>query len=258
MDDDEYLLLPSQFLTLHDLVSDFDDDDDSSSLRSKASTSPQSTLLGCEAEGEAVLPTQDLLSKAAVEVATMKLFTTTSNGTGFFDCSHTAKLLKYPSPPPPPPPPPQPGMNALQFPPRSPFCSQHFPQFRHFPPHMIMGQVHPPRQQQQNKGTKKNTDTKTNKNNGINRPLGLPPTAWPPLPGQAQAQAQTQAQTEAKPIIGTGVFLPRRVTTTSGHKVNKSDVNVLKTKSNKGLPRRNSRPIKTNDAEILLPSEWVY
>ncbi|KAK9749970.1 hypothetical protein RND81_02G162700 [Saponaria officinalis] len=234
---DADFFLPSQFLTLDDIISGFTDtDDDDLKSAAAVSTSPQSTLFGCEAvphreiadeENGSDVATLDLLNKAAGEVARMKLLrsvSSTSLGTGFFDCSNSAKLPKCPPPPP--------CKNTLHFPPRSPFCSHHYPEFRHLPPHMMLGQIHLP--QQPNKVTKKNSsDTKNNKNNGNNRPLGLPPSAWPPLPGQPQAQTQAQAQAQSKPAlgtlvgpqrdcVGTGVFLPRRVTTPSDHNNNKS------------------------------------
>ncbi|KAH9617827.1 hypothetical protein KSS87_018828 [Heliosperma pusillum] len=136
-------------------------------------------------------------------------------------------------------------------------------------------QYSPPQQQLQNT-KKKDTKTATNGINN-NRPLGLPPSAWPPLPGQTQTQAQTQPQAQPqqpqqKPqvqpyiglyvgpqsaSVGTGVFLPRQ-TPTNPEPKKKSDSNVMKTKNNKASQRRSSVPAKTNIDEIQLPLEWVY
>ncbi|KAK9669859.1 hypothetical protein RND81_13G159500 [Saponaria officinalis] len=258
-----------------------DDDDHLLVLPRKVIGSPQSTLCGWDhgsptgpvspekeplkAEVEDKNATLDLLNKAAGEVAKMKLRTEKSTGTGFFDCSNSAKGLFSPSQPPPPPPP--------VYPP-------HFyahPHFRRFPPHLMW--IPPPQQPQvQNRVTKNTTNNKNGGNN--NRPLGLPPSAWPPLPGQAQAQQQTPPKTQAQaqspqpqaqPMmrmyvgpqnvsVGTGVFLPRRVTAAAAAEPKKkSDGNATKSKNNKASQRRNSRPAKVNDEiEIQLPSEWVY
>ncbi|XP_074294345.1 uncharacterized protein LOC141622190 [Silene latifolia] len=226
--------------------------------------------------------TLDLLNKAAGEVAKMKLRTERSTGTGFFDCSNTAKAKTLPSPP------------ALSKPnqpqpPLYPPPFYYFPQFRRFPPNMMWGPVQypPPPQQLQNRVTvtknnsnsnTKTKDTKPATNGSNNRPLGLPPSAWPPLPGQTQTQTQPQAQpqpqqpqpqaqSQVQPYmgifvgpqsasVGTGVFLPRRTTTTEPKK--KSDGNMMKTKNNKGTQKRSSVPAKTNDDDIQLPLEWVY
>ncbi|XP_074309161.1 uncharacterized protein LOC141643764 [Silene latifolia] len=282
--DDAEFWLPSHFLTDDDILSDFGfgsgsgssstepetSDDDDHLLTRPFSTSPQSTLFGCDrlgsSPGSPTGPVQvddddvsdktatlELLNKAAGEVAKIKL-TKNTTGTGFFDCSNTAKKGLFCPPPLP------------QFTP--PFYSH--PHFPRFPPHMMRGPIQlpqPPPQQQQNRVTNNNN----NKNNGNNRPLGLPPSAWPPLPGQTQAQAQAQAQTQgqAQPMmgmfvapqrdsVGTGVFLPRGVATTAQPK-KKSDGKATKTKNNKSSQRQNNaRPAKANEEVIGLPSEWVY
>ena len=94
-----------------------------------------------------------------------------------------------------------------------------------------------PKQQPPQKA--KNIKSNTNINN--NRPLGLPPSAWPPLQAQSQAQKQDQAQahTHAQPhaqslpprfvvpkreYAGTGVFLPRCVTSPANETRKKSGI----------------------------------
>ncbi|XP_010679967.2 uncharacterized protein LOC104895218 [Beta vulgaris subsp. vulgaris] len=255
------------------------------------SSSPQSTLFGClcqqsssrESQSGPISPPQpqpqdkennnnnnkndtlDLLNKAAGEVARLKLKTEKSSGTGFFDCSQKGVL--YPSP----------ITNIDTFPPLF-----YQPQFHHFS-HMVWAPQYnqPPKQQPQNRATNNNNNNKSNNNkSSTTRPLGLPPSAWPPLQAQVQAQTQAQVQAQAQnqapvmapgPIfvgpkrecVGTGVFLPRRVTTpTEARK--KSDGNSTKTKNGKGSQlqsnhRRNSRTTSTvNPNEIQLPQEWTY
>ncbi|KAH9625338.1 hypothetical protein KSS87_003635 [Heliosperma pusillum] len=124
--DDAEFWLPSHFLTDDDILSDFGfgsgsgssstepetSDDDDHLLTLPFSTSPQSTLFGCDRPGStpgsptgpvqlgdddvsSETATLDLLNKAAGEVAKIKLTkntpSTAAAGTGFFDCSNAAK-----------------------------------------------------------------------------------------------------------------------------------------------------------------------
>ncbi|XP_074275180.1 uncharacterized protein LOC141599152 [Silene latifolia] len=244
--------LPSDFLTDDDILSDFDfsvsalENETSEDDDLRGFSSPQSTLFAFESKNSGSSlgspvdkkkdysdsATLDLLKKAAGEVAKMKVTT----GTGFFDGSNSGERLFYP--------PQQP----------SPFF------YGHYPSEIMCGPV-APQQQQQIKFPKKNK-----KNNGNNGTLGLPQSAWPPLPGKAQSQAQ--AQSESQPMmgpfivlkresVGTGVFLPRHVDSPVQPK-NKSDGNAT-TKTDKGSEQRISKQAKTNQLDdIRLPPEWVY
>lgn len=256
------------------------------------SSSPQSTLCGClcnqSSSGESpngpVSPSQlpprekdnsssntntnnatlDLLHKAAGEVARLKMRTEKSTGTGFFDCSQ--KGLLYPSP--------------LRIPDHFNPPVYFHPQFHHLPPMLWAPsngmQYNQPKQQPQNRATKNNSSNKSNNKsttNNNNRPLGLPLSAWPPLQAQAQAQAQAHPMPPTPPMFvgpkrectGTGVFLPRRVTTPNEPR-KKSDGNSTKSSKNgKGSQsqsnnRRNSRTTTStvNHTEIQLPQEWTY
>lgn len=223
--------------------------------------------------------TLDLLNKAAGEVARLKMRTEKSIGTGFFDCSQ--KGVSYPPP-----------LKNLDPIPRLYFQ----PQFLHFPPmgwapsNGMQFNQQPKQQPPQNRATK-NIKSNTNINN--NRPLGLPPSAWPPLQAQSQAQKQDQGQahTQGQPhaqslpprfvvpkreYAGTGVFLPRCVTSPSNETRKKSDGNTSnKSKSGKGSQsqlnnhRRNSGKTTTTTTmtstttpvthiDIQLPQEWTY
>ncbi|XP_021760133.1 type-2 histone deacetylase 1-like [Chenopodium quinoa] len=253
------------------------------------SSSPQSTLCGCfcnhGSSRESLSPPQpppqnndksddnnkensnnatlDLLNKAAGEVARLKMKTEKSTGTGFFDCSQ--KEVLYPSP----------LRNPDHFPP-----IYYQPQFHHFPP-MVWApsngvQYNQAKQQPlpQNRATNNNkSNNKSNGNNNSNRPLGLPPSAWPTL---QQVQAQNQAHPmPPQPMFvgpkrecnGTGVFLPRSVTTTPSVPRKKADGNATKSsKTGKGSQsqssnRRNASATTTPTAsnnDIQLPQEWTY
>lgn len=255
------------------------------------SSSPQSTLCGCvcnqgssrDSPSGPVSPPQpppkdnekdsnatlDLLNKAAGEVARLKMKTDDSSnnnnckkstGTGFFDCSQ--KGILYPAP----------LRNPDLFP---PLYFQ--PQFHHFPPMVwspsVGAQYNQPKQQppQQNRATK-NNNNQNNKSTNNNRPLGLPPSAWPPLQAQNQAQAHNMQPAPVFPrpkreCAGTGVFLPRRVTPSDTRKKSEGNTNTTKTKNGKGSQsqsqstnRRNSRTTQAsaNQGDIQLPQEWTY
>ncbi|KAL9246057.1 hypothetical protein vseg_019639 [Gypsophila vaccaria] len=197
------------------------------------STSPQSTLFGCDCnrqgsgsgstsshgsptkndndndndnddKGREDNDTLELLNKAAGEVAKMKLRTeksTKSSGTGFFDCSRIVNKQLSSAPPP---------TKPSVYPPSVYF----HPQLPRFPqPPMMWGPAQlapPPHQQQQTRGTinsnKNNvSDDDNNNNNNSNssnnsssrRLMGLPSAAWPGLPGQSQVQVQVQVQAQA-------------------------------------------------------------
>uniref|UniRef100_A0A803KWH9 Uncharacterized protein n=1 Tax=Chenopodium quinoa TaxID=63459 RepID=A0A803KWH9_CHEQI len=126
----------------------------------------------------------------------------------------------------------------------------------------------------QNRATNNNkSNNKSNGNNNSNRPLGLPPSAWPTL---QQVQAQNQAHPmPPQPMFvgpkrecnGTGVFLPRSVTTTPSVPRKKADGNATKSsKTGKGSQsqssnRRNASATTTPTAsnnDIQLPQEWTY
>uniref|UniRef100_A0A7C9D719 Uncharacterized protein n=1 Tax=Opuntia streptacantha TaxID=393608 RepID=A0A7C9D719_OPUST len=286
LDDGEFWL-PSEILTDDDILVDLDlpssgsvtgstgsetDEDDllaglphqltrstisNSPLPSKGvslSTSPQSTLCGFAAnQGSsrgtpvgAVSPakdtkeddgaTWDLLYKAAGEVARIKLRTETAGkvGTGFFDCSAKRPLCPQPT------------------------TVANYPSFQFQPLSHI-------RQQQlimrASNGSQFN---RTNATNNNNRPLGLPPSAWPPLQAQKQPISPTGPPMRVgqtvppRECVGTGVFLPRRPTETR----KKSESNGTKNRSGKGhnksQQQRISVPPPANPKAIKLPQEWTY
>lgn len=147
--------------------------------------------------------------------------------------------------------------------------------------------------------------TRSNSNNG--RPLGLSPSAWPPLQHAATQQQQQQngsgmravflgAQSAKRECAGTGVFLPRRINTSTeprkksacstvllpakvvqalnlnfddkgapfyprfGSYMPESDSAALRSRNGNGVShqRRNLRPQQAMGHEIRLPQEWTY
>ncbi|KAK9678117.1 hypothetical protein RND81_11G188900 [Saponaria officinalis] len=246
LDDGEFWL-PSDFLTDDDIRSNCP-------VHSKVvplSTSPQSTLFGCDCNPQGSgsgsdsthsSPTNDddnedkddnnkinkaatleLLKKAAGEVAKMKLRSekSTCTGTGFFDCSRQPAKKPLSSPPPPKP---------SAFPP-SVYFNPHLPRFH---PHMMWGpvQLTPSQQQQQSRDTKTHHHNNHRNNSNNKRPLGLAPGAWPPLPGQAQVQPMTSTCVGApRESVGTGVFLPRRVPTPDDRKKSGNPTDQISEKS---------------------------
>lgn len=165
-------------------------------------------------------------------------------GTGFFDCSAKRPLC----------PPPQPPTIKNNYP------SIHYRQPQ-FPP---LSHI---RQQQFNKRVVTRREN-LNKNSS-NRPLGLPPSAWPPLQAQKQQQPISangpamfmgQPNQPKRESVGTGVFLPRRPSTETRKK---SETNGVKTRSGKGglksqQQQKAALSPTANPKAIQLPQEWTY